>query len=92
MTSIPWCIIQRKDELIQNCVRQTALFDQGSIQFAEHPKQLVFAVNNLSDDDDEFQKIRSAVQTTVEGDEFTIECPSSWLSYIEPNSQSKAQI
>ena len=72
-------IIQRKDELLQSCVRQTALFDQGSIQFAEHPKRLIFAVNNLSNDDDEFQKIWSAVQTTVERDEFTIECPSSWL-------------
>ena len=72
-------IIQRKDELLQSCVRQTALFDQDAIQFAEHPKQLIFAVNNLSDDEDEFQKIRSAVQITVERDEFTIECPSSWL-------------
>ena len=72
-------IIQRKDEVLQNCVRQTSLFDQGSIQFAEPPKQLIFAVNNLSDDDDEFQKIQSAVQITVEKNEFTIECPSSWL-------------
>ena len=72
-------IIQRKDQQLQRFVRQTTLFEQGSIQFAEHPKQLVFAVNNLSDDDDEFQKIRSAVQTTIEKDKFTIECPSSWL-------------
>jgi hypothetical protein len=72
-------IIQRKDKLLQSCVRQTSLFDQDAIQFAEHPKQLIFAVNNLSDDDDEFHKIRSAVQITVERDKFTIECPSSWL-------------
>ena len=39
----------------------------------------IIAVNNLSNDDDEFQKIRSAVQKTVEKGEFTIECPSSWL-------------
>ena len=72
-------IIQRKDELLQNCVKQTTLFEQGSIQFAEPPKQLVFAVNNLSNYDDEFQKIKTAVQITVEKDEFTIKCPSSWL-------------
>ena len=72
-------IIQRKDLLLQSCVRQTTLFDQGSIKFSHHPDQLIFAVNNLSNDDDEFQKIRSAVQKTVEKDEFTIECPSSWL-------------
>ena len=72
-------IIQRKDQLLQSCVRQTTLFDQGSIQFSEHPKRLIFVVNNLSNDDDEFKKIRSAVQITVEKDDFTIECPSSWL-------------
>ena len=75
--------IQEKDELLQNYIRQTSLFRQGSIQFAqaEVPKRLIFTVNNLSSDDDEFQKIRSAVQQTVERNDhmFTIECPSSWL-------------
>ena len=72
-------IVQSKDVLLQSCVKQTTLFEQGSIQFAEPPKRLVFAVNNLSDNEDEFQKIKTAVQITVEKDEFTIECPSSWL-------------
>ena len=72
-------IIQSKDELLQNCVKQTTLFEQGSILFAEPPQRLVFAVNNLSDNEDEFQKIKTAVQITVEKGEFTIECPSSWL-------------
>ena len=72
-------VIKRKDKLLQNYVRQTSLFDQDSILFAEAPEQLIFTVNNLSNDDDEFQKIRSAVQKTVERNEFTIECPSSWL-------------
>ena len=72
-------IIIRKDKLLQNYVRQTSLFKQDSIYFAEAPEKLLFAVNNLSKDDDGFQKIRSAVQKTVENNEFTIECPSSWL-------------
>ena len=72
-------IIKRKDKLLQDYVRQTSLFKQDSIYFAEAPEQLLFTVNNLSKDDDEFQKIRSAVQKTVERNEFTIECPSSWL-------------
>ena len=71
--------IQKTDKLLQSFVRQTSLFRQGSIQFAQAPERLIFAVNNLSNDDDEFQKIRSAVQQTVERNEFTIECPSSWL-------------
>ena len=71
--------IQRKDKLLQKYVRQTSLFDQGSIQFAEAPEQLLFTVNNLSNDDEQFNKIRSAVEKTVKRNEFTIECPSSWL-------------
>ena len=51
-------IIQRKDGLLQSCVRQTTLFDQGSIQLAEPPKQLIFAVNNLSNDDEYDQLYR----------------------------------
>ena len=72
-------IIKKKDKLLQNYVRQTSLFDQGSIQFAKAPERLIFTVNNLSNGDDEFQKIRSAVQKTIEKNEFTIKCPSSWL-------------
>ena len=72
-------IIKKKDKLLQNYVRQTSLFKQDSICFAEAPEQLLFTVNNLSNDDDDFQKIRSAVQKTIERNEFTIECPSSWL-------------
>ena len=71
--------IERKDKLLRTYVRQTSLIDQDLIQFAQYPKQLMFTVNNLSNDDEQFQKIRTAVQRTVEGKEFTIECPSSWL-------------
>ena len=72
-------MIKRKDKLLQTYIRQTSLIDQEFIQFAQYPKQLMFTVSNLSNDDEQFQKIRSAVQRTVEGKEFTIECPSSWL-------------
>ena len=71
--------IERKDKLLQTYIRQTSLIDQELIHFAQYPKQLMFTVNNLSNDDKQFQKIRTAVQRTVEGKEFTIECPSSWL-------------
>ena len=73
--------IESKDKLLQCHVRQTSLFRQGSIQFAKGPERLIFTVNNLSNDDEEFQTIRSSVQQTVErnSDDFTVECPSSWL-------------
>ena len=74
-------IIQEKDKLLQKYIRQTSLFDHGSVQFAEPPRQLIFTVNNLSKDNEQFQKIRLAVQKTVEKNihDFTVECPSSWL-------------
>ena len=51
---------------IQEMVRQTSLFDQGSIVFAEGAKQLIFTVDNLSKEDTDFQKIRCALQQTIE--------------------------
>ena len=77
-------IILEIDKQIQECVRQTSLFHQGSIQFAQSSQQMIFTVNNLSNDDNDFRKIRSSVQQTVErkcNKEFTVKCPSSWLVF-----------
>ena len=75
--------ISQIDKKIQKYIRQTELFSQGSIQFA-CSKRMIFTVNNLSKDDNDFQKLRSAVQQTVEKrcyTEFTVQCPSSWLIF-----------
>ena len=77
------------DEKLQRYVKQTSLYHQNSIQFASDfentdEDRLVFTVNNLSKDDDDFQKIRFAVQQTVEEKcqkEFTVQCPSLWLIF-----------
>ena len=79
--------IAQIDGKIQRYVKHTSLYLQGSIQFAsdfENSDRLLFTVNNLSKDDDDFQKIRFAVQQTVERrclKEFTVRCPSSWLIF-----------
>ena len=76
--------IKQIDEKLQIYVRQTSLFHQGSVQFAHSSKQMLFTVDNYSKEDDDFQKIRSAVQQTVEKKcytEFTVQCPSSWLIF-----------
>ena len=75
--------IQEIDQQIQERIRQTFLFHQGSVVFAEGTKQLIFTVNNLAEDDTDFQKICSALQQTIEKnkDQFTIECPSTWLIF-----------
>ena len=79
--------IAQIDGKIQRYVKQTSLYLQGSIQFAsdfDNSDCLLFTVNNLSKDDDDFQKIRFAVQQTVERrclKEYTVRCPSSWLIF-----------
>ena len=74
--------IQMIDQQLQEKVRQTSLFHQGSIEFAVGSDQLMFAVNNLDTDDTDFQKIRSALQQAVERyEEFTVQCPSTWLIF-----------
>ena len=81
--------VARIDDELQRHIKQTSLFHQGSIQFASSFEdssecRLLFSVNNLSKGDDDFQKIRLAVQQTVEEKyhkEFTVQCPSSWLIF-----------
>lgn len=75
-------IIQRIDRQLQENVKQTSLFDQDSIEYAIGTDRLMFTVNNLDKDDDDFQMIRSALQKMVERrKEFTIQCPCSWLVF-----------
>ena len=76
-------IIQRIDQELENKVRSTSLFDQGSIEFASYPDRLIFTVNNLAENDDDFQRIRSALQKCVERkNDFKVKnCPSSWLIF-----------
>ena len=74
--------IQKIDKQLQKEVRRTSLFRQGSVEFAVGTEQLMFAVNNLDKSDGDFQKIRSALQQSVErSEEFTIKCPSTWLVF-----------
>jgi Ran GTPase-activating protein (RanGAP) involved in mRNA processing and transport len=68
------------DKQIKRCVEQTPLYHM--VQIAETSKQMIFTVNNLSENDDDFQKIRTKVQRTVTEKylkEFTVKCPTSWL-------------
>ena len=74
--------IQEIDQQLQEKIRQTSLFCQGSIEFAEGKKRLIFTVNNLAKDDTDFQKIRCALQQAIDRtDQFTIKCPSTWLIF-----------
>ena len=77
-------IIDRIDKQLQRNIQKTNLFRQNSIEFSQPqlPTRMIFTVNNLSKHDQDFQRIRLAVQQTVERKEqFTITCPSSWLVF-----------
>ena len=77
-------IIDGIDKQLQMCVKSTVLFLRSSIEFSqpELPTRMIFTVNNLSRHDQDFQRIRLAVQQTVERKEqFTVTCPSSWLVF-----------
>ena len=70
--------IHEIDKQIRRCIEQTPL--HRMVQFAETSEQMIFTVNNFSESDDDFQKIRTKVQKTViEYKEFTVKCPTSWL-------------
>ena len=74
-------MIQEIDKQLQDIVKQASL-QQDSIQCAEGSDQLMFTVNNLDEEDYDFQKIRSALQRMIERQqEFTIPCPCSWLVF-----------
>ena len=74
-------MIQNIDEQLQEKITSTSLFED-SIEFAVPPKRLLFTVNNLAEEDDDFQKIRRAVQECIERTkEFTIKCPATWLIF-----------
>ena len=75
-------IIDDIDNTLQNCIQKTSLFNQGSIEYASPTKRLIFTVDNLAENDDDFQKIRFAMQLMVErSKDFTVQCPSTWLIF-----------
>ena len=75
-------IIQSIDDQLKKIIQRTALFEQGSIEFAEGTQKLMFTVNNLDRNDLDFQKIRLGLQKAIERrGEFTVSCPSSWLIF-----------
>ena len=66
--------IAKKDQFIQESTRQF----KDIIEFASS-SQMIFTVDNFSDDKSAFQEIRSAVEHVVDRHEFEMVCPSHWL-------------
>jgi hypothetical protein len=69
-------IIAEKDKYLQESTSQFV----DIIEFASS-SQMIFVVDNFSQDKSAFQKIRSAVDRAVERHEFEMVCPSHWLIF-----------
>ena len=74
----------------QNLQKSTAQFS-SIIEFASE-EQMMFVVNNYSQDDTAFQEIRSAVEQIVNRHEFEMVSPSCWLVYSLALQRLKAEI
>ena len=74
----------------QNLQKSTSQFN-NIIEFASED-QMMFAVNNFSQDETAFQEIRSAVERVVERHEFEMVSPSRWLIYSLALRRLKAEI
>ena len=72
--------IHKVDQYLQKVIKSTSHYRDGLIEFAS-PNQLIFTVNNLAQEDADFQKIRSAVEQLVQRGEFKIHSPSHWLIF-----------
>lgn len=70
--------VQKIDQYLQKLIKSTSHYRHGLVEYAS-PDQLIFTVNNLSDDDTDFQRIRLAVENLVKQGKFKMSSPSHWL-------------
>ena len=72
-------VISSIDTKIQERIKSTSHY-RDLIEFAS-PSQLIFTVNNFSDDDCDFLNIRLAVERIVKRNEFQMTSPVQWLIF-----------
>lgn len=66
------------DQELQKIVKGTQAYRDGIIVFGSESRMLL-AVNNLAEDDTDFQKVRSVVERVVTGnDDYLINVPYTW--------------
>ena len=76
---------------LQRVIRSTSHYHDGIVQFASET-QMIFTVNNLSPHDEDFKKIRSAVERVVNTDNFKMSSPAHWLIYSLVLRQLKTRV
>ena len=72
--------INRIERSLRHLVTSTGLYRKGMIQYGSECCMLL-AVNNLSDDDSDFQLVRAAMERLVSQGGFNVTAPPSWLIF-----------
>jgi hypothetical protein len=71
--------VAKVDQQLQKAIKETSHY-HNLIEFASSTR-LMFAVNNFSESDVEFENIRSAVERVVVRNEFQMTSPAHWLIF-----------
>ena len=69
------------DQQLQDIIKKTVAFKENMIVFCSE-QQMVFALNNTSDDDSDIQLVRNAVERIgTSSDVYKIRMPCSWMVF-----------
>ena len=88
--------IEKIESELSTAVKSTAFYREDLVQHvlsSDHPdsKHMLLTVNNLSEDDSDFELVRKAVENVIKQDEFKIRAPPQWLIFSLVLRQEIAQ-
>ena len=73
--------LQKIDQELQGVVKSTDAYKDKMIVFCSE-KQMVFALDNTSDDDKDIQQVRDAVERLgLQSDDYKIQTPHTWMMF-----------
>ena len=84
--------IHQVDITLQEVVKGTEAYKDGMVQFGSE-SQMVIAVNNLAEGEEDVQQIRAAVDRIGKrGDDYRVKTPFSWLMFSNIIQQMKSPV
>ena len=88
--------IEKIESELDIAVKSTAFYRKGLVQLVEssdypNSKHMLLTVNNLSEDDSDFELVRKAVAGVINQDEFKVRAPPQWLIFSLVLRQEVAQ-
>ena len=82
--------IEQIDSELSLAVKSTTFYREGLVQPASG-KRMLLTVNNLSEDDSDFEPVRKAVECVINQGEFEVKAPPQWLIFSLVLRQEVAQ-